>query len=385
VDFGIAANYASDVQNLDVFVAEATLLAHLPFPLYFANRLGEFIYPEIRQFTSYLRPGALIDRLESELDHAGEARRPFFGILFTATTHLPFAASHPYNRKWVDRSYRGPNRYQIDFEVDGFIQRGFREALTPEEVRHIIDLYDGAVSEFDALVAEMLALLRRRGILDSTIIIVASDHGDDLYDPGTTLGHGTSFFGGDQTVRIPFVMRLPGGRYAGTRVPGIARTLDVAPTLLDLLGIPAPAGFEGTSLKPAIEDPLLDLALPAFAETCYLFYPKRGHPEGALTVRPADETLRIDPSFRNNFVLREEYHQPVIDSKDRMIRTGRWKLIHIPGVTGPIYRLYDMHADPSQLHDLSGENLPVMGRLAAALDSWWSGRWDIRWPQKADG
>lgn len=384
VDFGFDANHASDIQNLDVFIAEATLMAHWVYPLYFNNRLGERLFPEIRQITSYLNPQALVDRFAGELDVALEQKKPFFGILFLSTTHLPYAASWPWNQQWVDRSYRGQNRYQIDFEVDSFIQDGFREALSEKEVQHVIDLYDGTVSEFDATVGTVLELLRKKGCDKNTLVIITSDHGDDLYEPGTTLGHGMNFFGGDQTTQIPMILAGPGSGTRGTRVSSLTRTVDILPTFMEMIGMVPPTGIDGHSFKKAFEDPGVDLLRPAFAETCYLFFPKKQHPEGALAVRPADETLRIDPEFHNNFVLKEEYHQAVLDTKDRMIRTERWKLIEIPGKDGPIRRLYDMKADPRQQHDLSTKEVEILGRLASALSEFWSGKTDVRWSRDDD-
>ena len=384
VDMGFRRNHAADVQNLNVFLTEATLMAHAVFPIYFNNEVGEWLYPEIRQITAYLNPPVLIDRLDRELDRSIANRRPFFGVLFTSTTHLPYAARYPHSRKWVDPDYRGPNQYQIDFEVDSFIQGGFSDALSEAEKQHIVDLYDGTVSEFDAIVGTALESLESRGLLDKTIVIITSDHGDDLYETGTTLGHGTNFFGGDQSTRIPFIVRLPGKAHAGTRVAGTTRNVDIAPTILDLLGHPSPATYEGVSLKPMIESPETDLCLPVFSETCYLFFPKKAHGEGVLLTKGASDTLAIDPSFRNNFVLREQFHDEVIKTKDRMMRTKRWKLIHIPGEAGPIYRLYDMLEDPGQVRNLAGLRPPVMERLVSHLDRYWAGETDLRWSPQDD-
>jgi arylsulfatase A-like enzyme len=381
---GFESNHASDVQNLDVFVAESALLAHFVFPLFFNNAVGEFLYPEIRQFTSYLNPAALLKQTGDEIQAAKESKQPFLGVLFTATTHLPFAASYPHNVRFVDPDYRGANRFQIDFDPDTFMQRGFREDLTEAERQHIIDLYDGTVSEFDELIGQCIDLLKKKGVYDNTIIVLMSDHGDDLYEEHTTLGHGTNFFGGDQSTRIPFLVRFPGGKYGGTRIPWITRTIDIAPTLLSEIGVPTPASYVGVDLTAQFTDPSQPLSLPAFAETCYLFFPKIGHPKGARTVKSSGETLWIDPKFRNNLVLRPEYHDAVIESKDRMIRTNRWKLIEIPGDEAPIYRLYDMVADPHQKNDLSLDQPEIFARLKDALHRWWAGETDLRWSAEDD-
>ncbi len=384
VDTGFQHNLASDVQNLDVFITEAVFRTHVLIPCHFNNSLGEFLFPGLRQVTSYLNPSVLARRMKQEMTRAGEEGRPFFGLLFFSATHLPFLSSWPYNVKFTDPAYRGPNRYQVEFCVDTFIQGGYRDALRPDEVRHIVDLYDGAVNEFDDQVGAFLDHLRAEGLLDETIVIVTSDHGEDLYEDHVTLGHGTSFFGGDQSTRIPFLVRFPDGRGRGRRVEGMARNVDIAPTLLDALGVPAPASWQGVSLLPYVDGTAEDLGLPAFAETCYLFFPKRGPGLPELRVAPLDETLSVDESFRNQLVLRKEYHDYVIATKDRMMRTERWKLIQTPREGRYVTRFYDMAADPSARHDLSGEGLPVMRRMEACLERWWGGAHDIRWTRSDD-
>ena len=385
VDMGFEANEASDVQNLDAFIADAAIMAHPIFPMYFTNKLGEALWPRIRQATCYLAPHTLLDRAEDEIQVAREQDKPFFGVLFTATTHIPYQAHYPFNVKWIDKNYRGPNRYQIDFNADDFMANGFPDQVPQDEKQHIINLYDGTVSEFDQVVADTLEMLKRNGVSGNTLVIVMSDHGDDLYEKDASLGHGTNFFGGDQTTRIPFLMAFPDGRGAGRVVKQVTRTLDFAPTLLNILDIDVPDSYAGADLAPAMADPEQPMDLPAFAETCYLFFSKQHHPEDALTVEGANHTLMIDSGFRNNLVLREKFHEGVINTKDRMVRTNRWKLIHIPGKNGPIYQLYDMKADPGQLHDLTPERPEVMERLIRMLDAWWAGETDMRWSAEDDG
>ena len=93
---------------------------------------------------------------------------------------------------------------------------------------------------------------------------------------------------------------------------------------------------------------------------------------------PASQTLQT-------MVLRADLHETVLATKDRMVRTPRWKLLHIPGRTQPIYRLYDMKADPGQTRDLSGAGLPVMPKLIKLLDSYWRGEGaSQRWPATSD-
>lgn len=380
VDFGFEKNRVSDVQNLDVFLTEVAFRTHILVPYYFGNSVGESFIPGMRQVTGFLDAEGLTTEFLSQLDTASSEKKPYFGVLFLSSTHLPYQPPYPYNTKFANKDYDGPNRYAIDFKIDEFIKHGFAESQPPEVRQHIIDLYDGGVSHFDDVVGRIAAHLDRTGLDRNTILIVTSDHGDDLYDPGTTLGHGTNFFGGDQTTRVPFTVRLPGKKLAGTKVPEIARNIDLLPTVVELAGRGTIEGkIDGVSLVPYMARSGEDLGLVAFAETCYMFYPKKIPGETATVLAPMDKTLYIDKDFRNLFVLKPEWRQPILDTKDRMMRTPRWKLIYIKGEHGPIWRLFDMSADPKQANDLSKSRPDVLARLTPVLEEWMRTGKDQKW------
>jgi arylsulfatase A-like enzyme len=368
VDHGFAANHASDIQNLDVFVTEAALAAHWTVPLHFANPLGERLFPVLERVSSWLGPDVLKRRLYAELGDADSAGQRCFGVLFTSHTHLPYAPSATHLAEFVDPEYSGPNQSELAFDIDDFIQHGFPTDVSAAEQRRVQDLYDACVRDFDAFVADVVADLAESGRLEHTILVVTSDHGDDLYDPGTSLGHGTNFFGGDQTTRIPCLVRFPKGAHRG-RVAALTRSVDLHPTLLTLAGVKPPPS-DGVNLLPLIEGRAQETGFPAIAETCYLFHHKKLHPAGVKSARAMSSTLMVDAEFRNSFVLRPEYHDEVIAAKDLMLRTPRWKLLRLPTATGALWQLFDMHADPQQQHDLIGTGLAVEARLKQALESW---------------
>lgn len=391
VDMGIEHNLAADIQNLDVFVAEAVLKSHAVMAFHLNNSFGKWLVPEVQKVVAFLDPKILSRQLRHEMAQASSRGQPFFGLLFLSETHLPFLSSWPYNIQFADPSYRGPNRYRIDLSVDTLIQRDLGARPPAEQIQHIIDLYDGAVREFDDTVGDLLDELSASGYLKNTLVIVTTDHGEDLYEKHTSLGHGTNFFSGDQATHIPFIVHLPegdGGPRPGLRVERTVRNVDIAPTILEAVGLGAaiPASYQGASLLPYLrgQGATQDLGLPAFAETSYLFFPKRGPGLKEERLAPLDETLRIDEGFRNQFVLKERYHRQVIESKDRMMRTERWKLIQIPYGGGFAYRFYDMRSDPHQEHDLSERGGPVFENMRRQLELYWSGQSDLRWPHTAD-
>ena len=330
VDMGFEHTLTSDTQSFKALVLETIVWTHLIFPLYFSNDLGTFLLPEVERVTKYIRPSALTEKMVSEIDAASRAATPFFGVLFYSTTHLPYSVGYPFNLKYVDPAYDGPHRYEIEVQVDSLIKSGFDTDLPPPVIQQINALYDGAVSEFDHHVGTVIAALKARGLYERTIIIVTSDHGEDLYDEGSSLGHGTNFFGGDQSTKIPFIIRVPGVTQPGQTIDALARNIDIAPTLAALTGAPTSDAWEGVDLSPLIKGARTDLDLPIFAETCYLFFPKTvmsgfSDAERArlYSVEGATETLTVDPEFDDNMVLREQFHDGAIRAKDRMVRMER--------------------------------------------------------------
>lgn len=379
VDLGFTKRRVGPVQNFEALLLEATVRAHPLVPLFFGalpGVVGDVLVPGRAALASAARPGVLTEQLFDEVDASVSAGRPFFGLLFLSPTHLPYNARSPFNVKYAAPGYDGPHRYQVEVSAHELITTGFAPTLAPEAIQHVRDLYDGAVSDFDDTVGHVLAELDARGLAGNTVVIVTTDHGEDLYDPGSTLGHGTNFFGGDQSTHIPFLVRAPG--VAPGRVEALTRSVDAAPTLLALLGVEVPREMQGVSLAPLLRGETKDLGLIAFAETCYLFFPKSKAMTGlsdaeraeVVEVAGAADTLEVDPAFRHNLVLKPELRQAVVAAKDRMVRTARWKLIEIPGKTRPIRRLYDVVADPQQRVDLSGQGLAAEAELSALLEQY---------------
>jgi arylsulfatase A-like enzyme len=112
---------------------------------------------------------------------------------------------------------------------------------------HLVDIlraYRGEVLYVDAELGRLVDGLRELGLLDQTALVVVADHGEGLGDHGV-LEHGEDLF--DELVRVPLVVRAAGVP-AGRRLGGAAQLEDLAPTALELLGPPVPAGLDGRSL-----------------------------------------------------------------------------------------------------------------------------------------
>jgi arylsulfatase A-like enzyme len=119
------------------------------------------------------------------------------------------------------------------------------EDLTPEEVALEMGAYDGAITYLDREVDRLLTELARRGVLDNTIAIVTSDHGEHWGDHNR-LSHGNSMY--RQLLQVPLVIRYPRRVPRGTLVPAPVSLRDLPNTILDLAGVASDARFPGGSL-----------------------------------------------------------------------------------------------------------------------------------------
>jgi len=205
-------------------------------------------------------------------------------------------------------------------------------------------LYVGGVLEADRWMGKLVALLRDLGIYDRTLIVFTSDHGEEFGDHNPKIfynTHGHILY--DEMVRVPLIVKLPQSYAAGTRVGEVAGTVDVMPTILDVLGVdPGDAVLQGRSLAPA-----------------WAGSPADRPPGTAFT----EATARKD--------------------EKKSLRTGRYKYIlsvdaetvkeHGRGFLPPdrplAPELYDLEADPRERRNLlQGRPSRAISALAARFD-----------------
>jgi arylsulfatase A-like enzyme len=163
---------------------------------------------------------------------------PFFLYLHYFDVHAPYNPPEPYRSRFASGL---PGRLVY--------RNGPAPDASAEDLAYTVALYDAEIAYVDDQVAKLLDGLSRLGRRDHTIVVVTSDHGEEFLDHGG-LGHGTSVYG--ELVRVPLVVSAPEALGASRRVPTLSRHVDLAPTLLDLAGVPRPASFRGRSLlEPA--------------------------------------------------------------------------------------------------------------------------------------
>lgn len=247
----------------------------------------------------------------------GDDGRPLFLYLHYMDPHAPYHPPSGWERKFaLERPERPFIRNGNANPLGAWLYDGAPDPrVTPEELQHLVDLYDDEIAFFDRRFGELLGQLRSRGLLEDSLVVLLSDHGEEFLEHGHVKHCRTVF---DNSVRTPLIVRAPG--LSPREVSHPVQNLDVVPTVLDLLGVEPPPGapLEGRSLRASLES-------------------------GA----PAGE------------------HQFALQARYRGAADGRFKLIQ--DLSAGSFALYDLAGDPGERHDVLRRERRAFHRLREAL------------------
>jgi arylsulfatase A-like enzyme len=221
-------------------------LRHLPEP-WFENNMGAFLTRAVERLllrsTVTLRErraGRTVDLAGAWLGRNGGS--PFLLWVHMFDPHGPYEPPPPYDRLY-DPGYEGPppgSWYAMTAERRGHL------VADPRAVRHMEALYAGEVSYVDEQIGRLVQYLEQENLLERTVVVFTSDHGESLTEHEYYFDHGHFLY--DPGLMVPLIFRLPERRDAGTVVEEQAELIDVLPTLLGVLGVPPPPGVEGRDL-----------------------------------------------------------------------------------------------------------------------------------------
>jgi arylsulfatase A-like enzyme len=184
---------------------------------------------------------------------AANRGRRFFAYLHFREPHFPYDPEPPFDTKFgpdgpIPKTLRRDASFFTDVNQG---RRPFGEAAR----EHLVRLFDGNLAFADQEVGALRKAMEKEGLWDRTVVIVAADHGEELFER-RWIGHNVHLY--EPSVHIPLIVRFPKGvGPAGRRVAALADLLDVAPTIADILGARGEGGsdreFQGRSLLPVIE------------------------------------------------------------------------------------------------------------------------------------
>jgi arylsulfatase A-like enzyme len=158
-------------------------------------------------------------------------RAPFFAFLNFMDAHIPYVSPRPY-RELFRSSLLRPASPKAWGEQPADIH------LTPADLRPKQDAYDGSIAYLDSELGRLFRDLERRGVLENTLVIVASDHGEEFAEHNGLIDHGNSLY--RLSLWVPLVVRFPGHVPEGWRVATAASLRNLSATILDLTGQEGP-------------------------------------------------------------------------------------------------------------------------------------------------
>jgi choline-sulfatase len=286
---------------------------------------------------------------------------PFFVFWHTYEIHAPYrdtrflAETVPLETaRAIAEDFRGGSASRPATEAASLVAHGAfnREACTA--------LYDGAIAAADEWLGEVVRNLRASGLYDRTLIVFTSDHGEQLGErppipnyPGEGIHdtHGLSLF--EELVHIPLIVKLPRSLLAGTRISSLSRSVDLMPTILDVLEVKRPTDLEGASLRASWSPSSKRPEALAYSESLATDYEKKsvrslrykyivGIPKEVvakrgrayLPKRPKDQELYdllADPEERRN--LLDGASEPARLLAEHMDEELRWINLHVRSKT----------------------------------------------------
>ena len=251
-----------------------------------------------------------LERAEHFLE---EGDAPRFAFVHTYAIHCPYDPDEEYAA-----GFRSPDA--SPFETAGKCGNPDYNTveLEPGAVRHVSDQYDGSIRQVDDQLGDFLDRLAASGRLDRTVVLITSDHGEELHEHGKIGHEGTLYV---ETLRVPLILVGPG--VEPRRIATPVGLVDVAPTLIDVAGRTVPQDMEGRSLLELVDG--------------------------------------LDPSAWPGHRVSELAWQGQL----RSVWTPTHHLVVHPGARRA--ELYDLRSDPTEQQDLSATDPARVEQLRALL------------------
>lgn len=260
-------------------------------------------------------------------------QEPFFLFLHYWDTHTPYIVDEKYRRLFYRGdpyapTHRGMEPVRAQTIYPFFHQFHYRHLGPVTDSAYINALYDAKIRYLDDCLEQLDAELAALGLVEDTLLVIMSDHGESLDEHDIYWDHAGLY---DVTIRVPLIMRWPARIAPRSRSEALVHHIDLFPTLLAAAGVELQRPSEGYNLWPLIDGE-------------------------ATSVR--DRT----------------YHAECNWQASRAVRTPEWKLIHNIDpwqYQRPELELYDLQRDPAETRNLAQQYPQVAAQLYAELQEWW--------------
>lgn len=262
---------------------------------------------------------------------------PFFVWLHAQQIHDSYDPAPPYDSLFAEipRSHEVEGLDTFDIRCSLDMESAWRKGLLSAEMQdQVTALYDGEIRMVDDSLKVIFDFLKAAGLFEDTLIVVVADHGELLFEQTTgdsgrvAIGHTGKYF--EQALRIPLLVKpaVASGLVPGIRLPQMVSSIDLMPTILDLLGLPLLPWLAGQSLVPVLRDP---------------------------------EPTTVERIF---------FQENPFGSACAGMRTREWKLIRKSHQGSEQLHLFDLINDPEEQSNVIDEHIGKALRMESTLDSW---------------
>lgn len=267
-------------------------------------------------------------------------KEDFFLFLHYWDAHVPYIPPDEYKTLFYQGNPKDPANDSLDewrkqpiFSYLGWILEVLGEGIT--DINYVIAQYDAEIKYLDTKIGELLTTLENLHIMDDTIIIFLSDHGESLGEHKFYFDHLDVY---DGTIKVPLIIRHAYLSSQAHQVPALVQLTDVAPTIIDIFNISKVPSWKGVSL--------LDICQ-----------------KGEGSIRDAI------------------YTNTALATIKRCMRQGEWKIVYtIDECFWPVspVELYNLREDPGETENLVDKNPKVKDRLELKLKRWVESKLNMR-------
>jgi len=316
----------------DVLTAAVSTLYR--FRRWFAQGFVHYLQPDMKTWLQHVTCEAVNREAIPWLEAYGE--RDFFLFLHYWDPHTPYNLAP---KKYVEKFYSGDpydpsNRSLDDLRSRGLMNFFISGGAVPElsqgltDVEYPVAQYDAEISYADEHFGDVLGVLEKKKVLDDTIIIFTSDHGEALKgEHGVYFDHMDAY---EQTSHVPLFVWGP-NRVKRRRIESFVQHNDLAPTILEAFGVEVPESYDGKSLWPVLD----------------------GHSSGHRDFAVTNQGLW---------------------SAQRAYRTREWTLVRTYAqgmlVDSPEWELFNRENDPSESRDVASEAGSAFRELRGRYLEW---------------
>ncbi|MCI0445316.1 sulfatase-like hydrolase/transferase [bacterium] len=272
------------------------------------------------------------------LHHDWTGKHPFFLFVHLMEPHAPYGAPSSEVQKFLPRGVTPQQAAKVNQDPEIFITGKLK--MTARDFEILTALYQNDVNYVDSVIGEIIQDFRHRNLLDNTLVIFTSDHGEHFGENGL-MSHELSLY--DVLIHVPLVIRFPNRNHAGTRIKETVQTIDIFPSVLRFLKSESKLDLQGFSLLPD-------------------FFERKNHPYAFSeynNLRAADKMKRRFPDLPDSPIWRTK----VLKS----VRTEDWKFIWS---TDGIRELYSIANDPYEKNNLAQSNPEQIKKMQEILAKW---------------